>query len=344
LARGTILGFPTSYVVIALLVCAYFYVPAFNTAVSDLWNSLTGLSAVPGMQGGTYKGNVNFVETVQDTLTGDGTFNPTNDAYTYFADMPADMSGGTALTAAGHTLGADDDGECWIAFGGVGVTDAYFDVAQFNAKNSKWILSGGFWADLADDNSPEYVAHIDTSHAGITGQAQTPVINLVAPWLDLDTTVTLSSPADYDNAGATEVVAPITWTITGVTADDGFYISRIRVTVNGTIASGLLKPEELMISNGLGAGGVSFIAQPVAEVEGATAEWYYLNGSPDYRHYFNCEPYQIKTGEAATIYITINFRVDLVAGANVTFYLDLVGSDGTITSSNDGGTAINIIS
>ena len=324
-------------------VLAFYNVGGVGTAMGDLWEGLMGLT--PGSTvttGGIYKGNVNFVETVMDTLAG-GTFNPTNDAYTYFPDQPSDMTSGVDLTAAGHTLGADEDGECWIAFGGVAVTDAYFDVDKFNAVNSQWILPGSFWADLADDNSPEYVAHIDTSEAGKTGQAQTPVINLVAPWLDLDTTVTLSSPADSDSNGAAEVVVPITYTITACAANDGFYISRIRFTFNGTIASGICLPEELMISNGLSGGGVSLITAPIAEIEGATAEWYYLNGSPDYRHYFNGERYQVKTGEAATIYMTVNCRVDLVAGALLTAYVDVVGSDGTITTYTDaGGVNINI--
>ena len=97
---GKILGFPTAWVVIGLMVVGYMYVPAFSGIVNDLWGNLTGLT--PGstvISGGVYTGNINFVESIQDTLTG-ATVDPTADAYYWFAEMPTSLSGAVALTAA----------------------------------------------------------------------------------------------------------------------------------------------------------------------------------------------------------------------------------------------------
>lgn len=340
LAKGKVLGFiPTPYFIALLLVGGYVFVPAFNSAVNDLWNSLQ-LSSVPGLTGGGYQGNVQFIFTIQDAITG-ATVNPTNDVYYYFADMPSKLAGGTGLTTTGHTLAADPDGECWIAIGDA--NDNFFCPDLFESINSAFILPGGFWADLADDNKPDYVAHINTANVGVTGQAQTPALNLVAPWLNEDATLTLSSPADADNTGASATTVAITWTITGCTADDGFYIARIYFTDNNTIASGICHPDELTISNGLSGGGRATWDGPIKEVEGSTPYYYYLDGLPDYKEFQNGERYWYETGESATIYITANFDVDLVAGSLVTIYVDQVDGEGTVTTDSD-SVNINITS
>jgi len=245
------------------------------------------------------------------------------------------------MWSPGHTLAADPDGECWIAIGDC--SDYLFRPEVFSSLNPNWVLPGGFWADFANNNSPEYVVHIDTSKAGKTGQAQTPACNLAAPWLHEDASITLSTPADADNSGGGPVVVPITWTLTACGNDDGFAIGRLYVTMNKTIASAETIPEEMYISNGLGAGGQAFWAAPVAQVEGATSYFYFISGDPQYRQYQNGELYQIKTGEPTTIYVTINFRCNLVSGTLVSLYVNQTGGTGTITTDTS-APVINIIS
>lgn len=340
MARGKILGFSSSTLIVALLIVGYLFVPTVNTAINDLWSSIAGSIGLSGVTTtGNYVGNVNYVITIQDLLTG-ATAAPTGDAYYWYSEQPSSSTGGVALTTTGHVMQAQPSGYAWLVFDGA--SDFLFCGDYFSSMNSAYVVPGsGFWADLNDDNDVDYCVKIDTSKIGVTGQAQTPTMNLVAPWLEEDATLTLSSPADADGTGAAETVVTITWEVTTCAADDGFAITRLYFTDNNTIASGICHPEQVYISNGLGGGGQAMWSAPVKQVEGATAYYYYITGDPDYRHFFNGERYWVETGEPATIYVTAKVRVDLVAGANLTIYIDQCDSAGTITTDSD-AVAINI--
>jgi hypothetical protein len=322
--------------VLGVLVLAFLYVPAFSTAVTDLWNSLT-LSSIPGVTGGGSHGNVQFIETIQDAILGT-TVDPTADTYTLYYSMPTGVTSGVALTAAGHTISAPASGEVWLAINGG--SDYLFCEDLFLSANQQWVKSGtGFWADFADDNTPDYVVAIDTSKAGVNGQAQTPVINLVIPELHEDTGVALDSPADKTGTGATEVVVPVTWVLDGITANDGVYITRMWITINNTIASAKTIPEEMTLSGGwIGGGGRNSWSAPVKQVEGSTSYFYYVTGDPTYREYPNGERYWYKTGESEDCFMTVNFRCILGAdGYDTTaiLYYEICDGAGTIVQDSD---------
>jgi hypothetical protein len=327
LARGKILGFPVSWVIVGLLVVGFLYVPAFNTAVTDLWNSIT-LSST-GLGVGVYTGNVQFIETIQDKILGT-VVDPTVDTYTLYYDTPTATSGGLALTAAGHTITAPASGFVWLAINGG--SDYYFCEDYFNSLNSKWVVAGsGFWADLANNNSPDYCVKIDTSKAGINGQAQTPNINLVIPELEEDMTLAVGTgAADTNLVGAASVVTAHTWALNGILADDGLFITRLYFTVNTTMAGGQVKFEELTLSGGLlGGGAQTYWAQPVEEIEGSTSYHYYITGKPERMEYPNGERFWYKTGEPSTMYLTLNVRTVLVDGQSITLCIDAVDGAGT---------------
>lgn len=340
---GKILGFPTQLVVLVVLVGCYFYVPAFNAAVNDLWGSITGLT--PGSvvtTGGIYTGNINFVESIQDGILG-STLDPTGDAYYWFPTQPSSMAGAVTLTAAGHVKSALPSGFCWVVVE-AGSSDNLLLSDALVSMNAPYVVDS-FWADLSNDNSADFCMKIDTSKVGINGQAQTPTLNLVIPFVNEDATLTLSSPADNDNLGAAEVTTSTTWTITDCANDDGFNIGRLYFTCNKTIASGEFKPEQLTISNGLGLSGQSVWSAPIAKVEGSTSYYYYIGAdtSPDYRHVFNGELYGIRTGEPTTIYVQLTYKTTLTSGDLVTLYVDQIDGDGTVTTDSDAINA-NIIS
>lgn len=322
---------------IGLLIVGYFYVPAFNTAVNDLWNSITGLSVTsPNAGGPTYLGNINFVETQVDAITG-AAVTPTAPVYRWFSSAPSGVSGGVALTVTGTTLAALPSGECWMAL--YGGTDFYICDDIFMAQNAAYVKAGSqFWKDLNDDNSPEFCMAINTAHIGVNGQSQTPTVNLVVPCLDFDLSITDDSPADIAGATTTEYVLPITWALSGMTVNQGTVIDRLWITVNSTIASARIIPEEIHMSGGwVGGGGQSFWSAPVKMVEGTTSYFYYITGDPTYREYQNGERYWYKTGEPSVCYLTVNFRCILGAGNNgiVTLYYETVDSAGTLTQVND---------
>jgi hypothetical protein len=336
MARGKILGFSTSTLLIALLVGGYLFVPAFTSMANGLFGQLGDLipgSAIGGV--GTYTGNVNFVESIQDTILGT-TVDPTADTYKWYAARPTGPSGGVAMVAAGQIFQAQANGEAWIAINGG--SDYYFCEDIFLAQNAAYVKPGtGFWADLNDDNSPDYCVAINTASIGDNGQAQTPTLSLVIPMLHEDASITIGAAADLTGVGATEAVAPITWAITGLTVNDGAYITRMWITSNHTIASVVTLPEEVTISGGfIGGGGQTFWASPVKQVEGVVSMHYYITGDPTYREYPNGERYWYKTGEPATTYLTANFRCILGALESVvTLNIEICDGAGTITTVTD---------
>lgn len=338
---GKIAGIDSTLVVIGLVaVLAFYNVGGVGTIIGDLWGGITGL--VPGSTittGGVYQGNVNFIESIQDGVIG-STVDPTGDAYYWFPEKPTSMAGAVTLTAAGHTKMALPSGYCWIVVE-AGSSDNILLEDELLSLNSAYVVDH-CWADLSNDNSADFCMKIKTSDIGKTGQAQTPALNLVIPFLNEDATVTLSSPTDKDNTGAPEATVNIIWEITDCASDDGFNIGRLYFTCNKTIASGEFKPEALTISNGLGFGGQSYFSAPISQVEGSTSYYYYINGA-DYRHVFDGELYGIKTGQPTTIYVQLTCKSTLTSGDNVTLYIDEVDGDGTVTTDSD-AVAINILS
>lgn len=332
MARGKILGFPTSYVVIALLICAYIYVPAFGVAVNDLLGSLKGSLGLSGISTvGTYQGNVQLIENIQDKILGTAV-DPTADTYRVFYNQPTTGAGGIVLTTTGTTVTAPAQGYVWLAINGG--SDYFFCEDYFNILNSAFVISGsGYWADLEDDNTPDYVVKIDTSKAGVTGQTQTPNINLIIPELHEDMTLAVgSAPADQAAVGAAETVVSITYGLNGITANDGFFVTRVYFTVNTTIAGGQVAFEEMSWSGGLCAssGAQTFWSAPAKTVEGSTSYWYYILGDPTYKEYPNGERLWYKSAsEADTMYMTIKVRCKLVDGMAITMYLDATDGGGT---------------
>jgi hypothetical protein len=336
MARGQIAGLSGTTIIAVLLVLGYLFVPAFTSMANGIFGQLGDLipgSAIGGV--GTYTGNVNFVESIQDTILGT-TVDPTADTYKWYASRPTGPSGGVAMTAAGQIFQAQANGEAWLAINGG--SDYYFVEDIFLQQNAAYVKAGtGFWADLNDDNTPDFCVAIDTSKIGDNGQAQTPTLGLVIPMLHEDSSLTIAAAADVAGAGATEVVVPITWSLSGITVNDGCYITRMWITSNHTIASVVTLPEEVSISGGLvGGGGQAFFSQPVKQVEGAVSLHYYITGDPTYREYPNGERYWYKTGEPSTAYLTANFRCILGALESVvTLNIEIADGAGTITTVTD---------
>lgn len=339
LARGKFFGFSGLEVLTVIAVaCIAFNVGGIQGSLGSLWSTFVPASVLN--TGATYTGNINYIELSQNAVTG-ATVAPTGGAFYYFEDKPSSMTGAITLTAAGTTRAASSKGYCWIV-AEAGSSDYLLDSSKFLSQNSAYVLESG-WADLANDNSVDFMAKIKTSDVGVNGQAQTPSLTLLYPFVEEDATLTLSSPADNDNTGSSEATVTIVWTITGCDAAKGFNIGRLYFTCNKTIASNEFKPEGLVISNGGSFGGRMSWSAPIAQTEGSTSYFYYIDGSPDYRHEFNGEDYGVLTGESATIYVTLTAKATLTSGDLVTLQVDQIDGDGAVTNDND-PVVINIIS
>jgi hypothetical protein len=304
-------------------------------AASDLISS-SSIGGTP--TGGFYKGNVNFIVNQQDYLAGTAA-SPTSPTYRLYSAQPAQAAGGEALTVSGtiREIGAAEQGYVWIAcYGG---TDFYIAANELRTMNPR--VKEGYWADLDQDHTPEYVVKIDLRDIGVTGQAQNPTYTLKVPLIKADTSLTDDSPAAVTSIGTSEVVKTVTWKVSGGTSKYGTFFSRIYVTLNCTEASGLVKAESMTLSGGMvvSSGAKTYWSEPITVIEGSTSYWYYLpQGSGNYKDYFNGVRVWEATNEADALYISINFRCSLGSGNNVvaTLYYETVSSNaGALASVND---------
>lgn len=293
-----------------------------------------GAGVGPGAAG-TYYGNVNFIINQHDHLAG-GAVTPTNGAYELFHGQPVKGLGGIAITASGTTteVSRSDSGAVWMTL--YGGDDFYIVEDCFRSSNPR--VKQAYWSDYDEDGDEDYVVQLDVSDIGIIGSAQTPDCTLSLPLLDLDKTgLTDDDPSDVTGIGTSEVVKQVVWKLSGITAEDGVFMTRLYFATNSTRGGDDLRFEELSLSGGWvsSSGAQSYFGNPVKEENGNYEAWY-VNPS-DYLEYHQGMRLWRDTNEADSMYVSVNIRCILEAGdvLSVDIYADFVDPTGATAQVTD---------
>jgi hypothetical protein len=333
LTKAKVGGVPLLYILIlGLLIMPGSWIPGSTSTqrvYEDLLDMFTGATAVPAGPSGVYYGNIQFIINRNDYLAS-GAVTPTSDSYTLYHMQPYQGASGIAITASGTTteVPPEDNGIVYmVLYGG---TDFYIVEDAFLQANKRVIDS--YWSDFDNDGDDDFVCKLDVSKVGTPEQQQTPTFTLSLPLLDEDVaSFSDDNPSDQTGIGETEVVKPITWKVSGITSNDGAFLTRLYFATNDTRGGDDVRFEECTLSGGWvdGTGSVSYFGSPVKEENGNYEAWY-LN-PPDYLEYHNGIRLWVDSNDADALYITVNVRCtfetnDTVA---VTLYADFLDPDGS---------------
>jgi hypothetical protein len=304
----------------------------------DVIDAVSGFFTGGGVVGGQeYYGNVQFIINRNDHLAG-GAVTPTSDAYSLFHAEPYEGLSAIAITASGTTteVTRNDAGYIWMTL--YGGTDFYIVEDAFLNGNPR--VKSSYWKDYDNDGDDDFVIKVYVGDVGVIGSAQTPTCTLSLPLLDEDVaSYSDDSPADITGIDETEVVQAVTWKLSGITAEDGAFLTRLYFATNATRGGDDIRFEELSLSGGWvsSSGAKTYWGSPVKEENGNYEAWY-INPA-DYLEYHQGERVWRATNDADTLYVTVNVRCTLNTNEQyeVTLYADFLDPDGSsITTVSDG--------
>jgi hypothetical protein len=329
---------------IVIIAIASFVIPSPSGATygQDFLDWVTGLTAAPSdplgpiKPGEQYYGNVQFIINRVDHLAG-GAVTPTSDAYSLFHQEPYQGLGAIAITPAGTTteVNREDQGYVWMSLNSG--DDFYLIEDAFLAANSR--IKQHYWKDYDNDGEEEYIIKMYVGDIAQIGTAQTPTATLSLPLLDEDVaSYSDDNPSDIASIGTSEVVQTVTWKLSGITAEDGAFLTRLYFATNSTRGGDDVRLEEVTLSGGwvTSSGAQTYYASPVKEENGDYEAWY-INPQ-DYLEYNQGQRIWRDTNEADTLYIDINVRCTFESGDAVLLdiYADFLDPDGSsVTQVND---------
>lgn len=279
-----------------------------------------------------YYGNINIIINQQDNLAG-GAVTPTTPIYSLYHEAPARFGAGIALTPAGTTLEVNPSDNGYIYLDMYTGDDFYMVEDTFRRANARVVET--YWNDFDTDGRDDFIAKIYVGDVGTPGQAQTPTVTLVVPLLDEDVAgLADGDPADQTGIGETETVVSITWTLSGFTAGDGAYLTRLYFTTNSTRGGDHVQFEEMTLSGGWTqtSGAQTYFPNPIHEENGNYEAWYI--DADDY-----LEPHQgmrlwRSTNEPDTMYLTLNIRCTFSTNnkVDITMYAVFMTPDGVASA------------
>jgi hypothetical protein len=147
------------------------------------------------------------------------------------------------------------------------------------------------------------------------------------PLLDLDVAgITTDNPADQTGVGVAVVTQTLTWKVSGLTAEDGFFISELYILTNDTVKGNDFTLKSMTISGAhtvIGEPGGSVTLQPMHDSVGGAYAAYYIRATNAAEPLEN-DVLQIfrDTNRGDELYISVQVMVDYEA--NDDGLLDLV--------------------
>jgi len=301
--------------------------------MSGIWGSIVREDGPLAVADDFYYGPVQFKINQGDYFTGTAA-SPTSAVYTLYHSRPGIGIPGTAITASGTTTEVykADQGVVYMAI--YGGTDFYPVTDQFIAANPRIISS--YWEDFDNDGTDEFVVKLDVADVGQRGQGLTPVCALSYPLIDQDTSgLTSSSPADISSVGTSENVQTITWTLSGMTAQDGAVLARLYFVTNCTRGGDDVRLENVAITGGWTVVGWTDMAVPKREDNGDYEAWYY--DTSDYTEVHNALLVYRGTNAADTLYITLSIRCTFESAEDhlIDLYAEFLDPAGAVVQVND---------
>ncbi len=332
--KGVQISLPV--LIVGILLLTFLFAPNILTdaasSAGDFVASLLGKKA-GGPVTGEYYGSCSFVINENDYLAG-ASASPTNGAYTLFHEEPKSGSAGESITASGTTtdIWVVDEGYVWFEI--YGGDDFYLVEDAFKSANSHRI-STTYWTDWDGDGSDDFICKVYVGDVGVIGQGLTPTCTITLPLLDLDKSGLVSdNPTNQTSVGTTEVVKQITWKFSGITAEDGVFLTRLFFATNDTREGEDVRCEELTLSGGWvsSSGCKTYWASPIDHDDNTYTAWYIKPS--DYLEYHQGERIWRDTNEADTLYISLNVRCTLETSdvAQIIVYAYFVDSTGATVS------------
>jgi hypothetical protein len=299
----------------------------------------------PGLEPGEeiYYGACTFKITMTDYFAGtDFTGSATNEAAALYHSKPGIGAAGASVTPGTtgntHEILESDQGYIWFYF--YAGDDAYFMDHLFVGDNSR--VTEAEWNDFDDDGTDEYIFKAWVGDVGVRGQGLTPVVSFAAAVIDEDDgSIADDNPSDITGVGETSgTVTAITWKISGMTAEDGYFLGRLYIATNATRGGDDVRCAELTLSGGWTIIGQTSWGAPVSESNGNYEAWYWLGGA-DYTEAHNAIKLYRGTNAADSLYVTLNVESYYETNDEVEFtlYLDFVQPDGNIDTDSD---AVNV--
>ena len=328
------------WIVIAIVLAAWtgvVYVPV----LSDIFKTGT-TTPTPGPEPGEdiYFGACTFKITMSDYFTGaDSTGDSSSEAASLFHSKPGIGSAGASVTPGTtgntHEVLESDQGYVWFYF--YSGDDLYFMDHLFSAANPR--VTEHEWLDYDNDGKDEFIFKAWVGDAGIRGQGLTPVIVFATSTVDEDDgTIADDNPTDSTGVGEVSgTVTAITWKLSGITAEDGYWLGRLYIATNATRGGDDVRCAELTLSGGWTIIGQTSWGAPVSESNGNYEAWYFLGGA-DYTEQHNAIKIFRATNTADAMYVTLNVKTYYETNDRVEFtlYLDFVQPDGNIDTDSDG--------
>ena len=331
------MGFNAYYVIIGLLIAGYLFVPAVTTVINGIVSPILtaiGLSSA-GVGGGAYHGNVNFVVSQMNELTG-AAASPTTPVYQLHTSMPTVGSIGKAITVTGtvYDVPATSNGVIFVeCFAG---TDFYNDFRKIKALNP--YVSDVIWTDYDVDGTDECLVKMDVSKISGLNPQTNPTLTLSLPLVADDVALAVDDPGDQ-TLGATVTTSTLTYTISSFAAGEGTEFEKVYFTTNATSVSGYIQFKAMRISGGTTTSSqpkLNWVA-PIYEDAGTAYGAWYVKGSQDvalndYNDYNNDLLAWRRTGEADTLTVSVDFECTLAKHVVVTSHFVSISANGVLTA------------
>ena len=268
-----------------------------------------------------------------------GTATPTTPVYSYFYEEPSDGDTGVGITVAGEdlTIKASNDGIVWLdVYGG---TDFYLVDSIIRGSNPEVVETK--IVDWDGDDTLDFLVKLDLSRFLKSVHQYKPTYVMELPLLDVDVAgLDDNDPANIESIGTAQVTVTMVWTISGVTAEDGYAISELWVVTNDTAKGVDVTLKTMTLSGGhtiVGhPGGITL--QPEHTTIGATYAVYYIRPS-DADEPLNDDALIIfrDTNMGDTMYFSLNVQCNFEATDDISLilYYTLVSPDGTMAEETD---------
>ena len=266
-----------------------------------------------------------------------GAVTPTTPVYNYFYDEPSLGDTGVGITVAGEdiTIIADNDGIIWLdVYGG---TDFYLVESVLRGLPNVKMVKVNDWDN---DDTLDCLVKLDMSRFLTEQHEYKPTYVMELPLLDVDVTgLDDDNPADQTTLGEAQVTATITWMYSGVTAEDGFYISELWVLTNDTVKGNDVTLKSMTIDGSMTAipGGSVTLSPQHDSIGGAYAAYYIRTSDADEPLDPVSQGFFRGTNKGDALYFTLsvqcNFETD--DGVTIDIYFTLVSPDGTTAQETD---------
>ena len=303
-------------------------------------NYLIPKETIPISESEIYIGGINFKISQTDSLAG-GTHAPTNPVYYFYHSEPTSWGTGISITASGTVIEVtkEDKGYCWMAL--YCGDDEYFDLNKILSANSR--IKQWYYKDLDGDDVSELVLKLWVGNVGVTGQGVDPSFTLALPMIDEDVAGwTDDNPDDKSAIGTTAgTEITVTWKFEGISLYDGGVIAQIYFMTNSTLKGDDIKLDEVRIFGDTTIDTrnlPSSTLHPVKEVSGNYGAYFF---SPDdYEDPYHGILVSRPEGANDATYISLKMKLYFDSGSSaewitVDIYVDVVGSDGAISTLND---------